>query len=259
MRTLATVLVTLLWAGWLQAAVHTETVSYQHEGVTLNGHLAYDDAVSGKRPGILVVHEFWGLNDYAKKRAEQLAQMGYVAFACDMYGEGKSFEHPKEAGEMMGKMRENIALWQGRAKASLAVLQKNDRVDPKKIGAIGYCFGGATVLQLAYLGADVNAVVSFHGALPVATAGQAKNIKAKILICHGADDAHIKIEDVEKFRAPLKDAKVDYQINIYGGATHSFTVPGVDQRGMSGLRYNAEADHRSWREMQDLFGEVFGR
>jgi len=238
------------------AAIKTETVTYQYEGATLKGHLAYDDSAPGKRPGILVVHEFWGLNDYAKGRAEQLAKMGYVAFACDMYGEGKAAEHPKDASEMMSKVRSNVETWQGRAKASLAVLQHHDRVDPNKLAAIGYCFGGSTVLQLAYTGADVKAVVSFHGQPLVATAEQAKAIKSKILICHGADDAHIKMEELSKFAAPLKDTKVDYQINIYGGATHGFTVPHVETK-MSSLKYSPEADQRSWREMQDLFNEAF--
>jgi dienelactone hydrolase len=240
------------------AEVKTKTVTYTYKGTTLKGHLAWDDAVTGKRPGILVVHEIWGLNDHARQRAEQLAKLGYVAFACDMFGEGKVTEHPKEAFEMGGTLRKNIELWQGRAQAGLKVLQDNEMVDGKKLAAIGYCFGGSTALQLAYSGADLAAVVTFHAALPVPEESQAKAIKAKVLICHGAADPLIPEETIQKMRAALEKAKVDYEMDYYGGAVHSFTVPGADKKGIKGLAYNAEADKRSWAHMRQLFAEVFG-
>jgi dienelactone hydrolase len=242
---------------FVQAEVKTKTVTYSHGGVSLIGHLAWDDATAGKRPGVLVVHEFWGLNDYARKRAEQLAALGFVAFAADMYGEGKATTHPQEAGQMAGAVRKEIKTWQGRAQAALKVLQDHELVDPRRIAAIGYCFGGSTALVLAYTGADLAAVVTFHGALPVPDSEQAKAIKAKILICHGALDSFIPEATIQKVRDAFEQAKVDYEINYYGGSVHSFTVPDADKAGMKGVAYNAEADQRSWRDMLRLFSEVF--
>jgi len=250
----------LIWiAPVARAEVKTKVVEYGYDGANLKGYLAWDDAVQGKRPGVLVVHEWWGLNDYARKRAEQLAGLGYVAFACDMYGEGKTTQHPQEAGQMAGEVRKNLKTWQGRAQAGLKILHDSEMVDSKNIAVIGYCFGGSTALQLAYTGADLAAVITFHGALPVPSAEQAKNIKAKVLICHGALDSFIPEETIQKVRAALEEAKVDYQMNYYGGAVHSFTVPGAEKVGMKGIAYNEAADRRSWREMQDLFNEVFGK
>jgi dienelactone hydrolase len=239
------------------AAVQTKEVTYSHEGVNFKGHLAWDDAAQGKRPGVLVVHEWWGLNDYARQRAEKLAALGYVAFACDMYGEGKVTTHPQEAGQFAGEVRKNVKTWQGRAQAALKVLQENEHVDPQKIAAIGYCFGGSTALELAYTGADLAAVVTFHAALPVPESEQARAIKSKVLVCHGARDNFIPEETIHKFRQALEDAKVDYEMVYYGGAVHSFTVPEADKVGNAGMAYNREADHRSWASMLRLFDEVF--
>ena len=242
-----------------RAEVKTKEVSYAHDGVNLKGYLAWDDAFEGKRPGVLVLHEWWGLNDYAKKRAEQLAKLGFVAFAGDMYGEGKTTEHPKEAREMATEVRKNMKAWQGRAVAALKVLQDDDRVDAKEIAAIGYCFGGSTALQLAYSGADLGAVVTFHAALPAPDDVQAKAIKARLLICHGAADPFVTEEAVQKARAAFELAHVDYEVNIYGNAVHSFTVADIGRHEMKGLAYNAAADRRSWNAMRDLFREVFGK
>jgi dienelactone hydrolase len=239
--------------------VKTKDISYEYEGVTFKGHLAWDNATHGKRPGILVIHEWWGLNDYAKKRAEQLAGLGYVAFACDMYGGGKTTEHPKEAGEFAGEVRKNVKNWRGRAQAALDVLKGQEPVDSNKLAAIGYCFGGSTALQLAYTGADLKAVVTFHAGLSVPDAEQAKAIKGKILVCHGAADKFIPEETAVKFRAALDDAKVDDTMVYFGGAKHSFTVKGIDEKHVEGLAYNAEAEHRSWQYMKLLFDEVFGQ
>jgi dienelactone hydrolase len=239
------------------AAVKTRTVTYEYDGVQLKGFLAWDDVVQGKRPGVLVVHEWWGLNDYARGRARQLAKMGYVAFAPDMYGEGKTTEHPREAGEMATAVRKNVKTWQGRAQAGLKVLQDNENVDPARLAAIGYCFGGSTALQLAYSGADLKAVVTFHAALPVPDEEQARAIKAKVLVCHGAADKFIPEATAVKFRAALEAAKVDYEMIYFGGAVHSFTVKGADKHGNPGMAYNAEADHRSWQAMRGLFHEAF--
>jgi dienelactone hydrolase len=248
----------LILSAFVQAEVKTKTVAYAYNGTNFIGHLAWDDAATGKLPGVLVVHEWWGLNDYARKRAEQLASLGFVAFAADMYGDGKVTTHPQEAGQMASAVRKDVKVWQGRAQAALKVLQNHERVDTRRIAAIGYCFGGSTALALAYSGADLSAVVTFHGALPVPDPAQAKAIKAKILICHGALDAFIPEGTIQKVREAFEQAKVDYEINYYGGAVHSFTVADADKVGMKGMAYNAEADQRSWRDMLRLFGEVFG-
>jgi dienelactone hydrolase len=242
----------------VRAEVKTRAISYEYGGVTFKGHLAWDDAAKGKRPGVLVVHEWWGLNEYARQRAEQLAGLGYVAFACDMYGEGKHTEHPQEAGQFAGEVRKNVKVWQGRAQAALKVLTDQPQVDADKLAAIGYCFGGSTALQLAYTGANLKAVVTFHAALPVPDAEQSKAIKAKLLICHGAADRFIPEETAVKFRAALEEAKVDYAMVYLGNAKHSFTVKGIDTKGVDGLAYNAEAERRSWQYMRSMFDEVFG-
>jgi len=239
------------------AAVKTEVVTYKVGDATYKGYLAYDDAIKTKRPGILVVHEWWGLNDYAKKRAEQLAALGYVAFAADMYGEGKTTEHPKEASTMAGTVRMNQQEWLARGNAGLKILRDHPLVDGKKLAAIGYCFGGSTSLALANSGVDLAAVVSFHGALPIPTEDDAKKIKARILICHGAADAFIKEDTIQKMRGTYDRTGVDYQMIYYGGALHSFTVADIAKMKVDGLRYDANADRRSWAAMRALFDEVF--
>jgi len=250
--------VILLTVGVVRAEVRTRTVTYTYGGVTFQGHLAWNDAVQGKRPGVLVVHEFWGLNDYARKRAEQLARLGYVAFAADMYGGAKHTEHPQDAARMAGEVRKNTAVWQGRARAALKVLADDEHVDPTKLAAIGYCFGGSTALELAYSGADLKAVATFHAALPIPTEEQARAIKGQVLINHGAADAFIPEETCQKFRAVLGAAKVPYEFIYYGGAVHSFTVPGSENVGNKNMAYNARADRRSWQSMLDLFKDAFG-
>jgi dienelactone hydrolase len=241
-----------------EAAVKSETVTYKIGGKAFKGFMAWDDAVSGKRPGVVVFPEWWGVNDYAHQRAKQLAGMGYVAFAADMYGDGKTTDHPKEAGALAGAVRQDIKEWEARAHGALKVLKDNPLVDSKKIAAIGYCFGGSTALELAYSGGDIAAVVSFHGALMVPSDKQTKAIKAKILICHGALDSFIPEETAQNVRAALDKGHVDYSMCYYGGAVHSFTNPDVDKKGMAGMAYNAHADHRSWAAMTALFQEIFG-
>lgn len=239
------------------AAVQTKPVEYQFEGVTFKGVMSYDDAQTGKRPGVLVIHEWWGLDEHAKSRAAELAKMGYVAFACDMYGNGKVAEHPMDANAMASDVRKNVAVWRGRAKAALDVLAKNEMVEPTQLAAIGYCFGGSTALQLAYSGADLKAVATFHAALPAPTEDEAKAIKAKILVNHGADDTFIKPEAIEKFQAALKAAKVDLQFESYPGAVHSFTVPEkAGKKPLPGMAYNEAADRKSWAAMTALFDKV---
>jgi len=249
----------LLAAGTAAAAVKSKEIDYEHDGTKFRGFLAYDDAAKEKRPGVLVVHEFWGLDEYAKKRASMLAELGYVAFCPDMYGEGKVVDHPKEAGKMAQTVRMNIKTWQGRATAGLKVLQSQENVDGDKLAAIGYCFGGSTALQLAYTGAPLKAVVTFHAALPTPTEEHAKAIKARVLVCHGADDAFISSEAIDMFKAALDKAGVKYQFESFPGAVHSFTVKDADKREIKGMGYNEAADKKSWQQMQDLFKEVFAK
>jgi dienelactone hydrolase len=257
MRSLLAALSALILVAPASAAVKSKIVNYEYDGVKLTGYLAWDDAKSGKRPGVLVVHEIWGLNDYAKQRAEKLAALGYVAFACDMFGDGKTSTHPDDAMKMGAEVRKNVETWRGRANIALKVLRDHELVDSTKLAAIGYCFGGATIMQLAYTGADLKAIVSFHGGIQPPTAEQAGAIKCKVMICHGAEDPLIPESSMQGIRKALDEAKVDYEMIYYGGAVHSFTVPHSDQAGIKGVAYNEAADRRSWRDMQLLFQEVF--
>ena len=250
-------LTTALSAAPVAAEIKTKPIEYRDGGVALSGHLAWDDAVTGKRPGVLVVHEWWGLNDYARVRAEQLAKLGYVAFALDMYGKGKLTEHPQQAGQWAGEIRKNTKAWQQRARAGLNILRQQPQADNTRLAAIGYCFGGSTVLQLAYGGEPLRGVVSFHGALPAADATQLKALTAGILVCHGANDAFISAEQIETFRAALNKGNADWQMIYYAGARHSFTNPGADRRGIENIKYDPRADRRSWAHMKAYFAEIF--
>lgn len=250
-------LVFILSTGTASAKVVSQPLSYMHDGVTLEGHLAYDDAVSGKAPGILVVHEWWGLNDYARSRAEDLARMGFVAFALDMYGKGKSTEHPDQAAAWMKEINASMDQWLKRAMAGLDVLEKQPQVDTARLAAIGYCFGGATVQVLAYGGADLKGVVSFHGSLIPPAAEQAGRTRAKILICHGAQDPMNAPETLTTYVNAMNASTINWQLIVYGGTRHSFTNPDADKRGMDALAYNPSADRRSWQHMISFFDEIF--
>ena len=250
-------LILVLGATNVHARVLTKNISYQHDGVELEGYLAYDDSIKGKVPAVLIVHEWWGLNDYARMRAEQLAALGYVAFALDMYGKGKVTQHPKQAAEWMRQTNSNVRLWQKRALAGLQVLKNEPRTDTARIAAIGYCFGGATVQQLAYSGADVRGVVSFHGSLIPPQPDQVKQVKGKVLICHGSADPFIKAEAVQNYIAAMNASGLDWQMIMYGGAKHSFTNPDADMAGMGALKYSKSADQRSWSHMKQFFDEIF--
>lgn len=256
MRWMACAMCCAMWAVSVDAAVQTQTIKYQDGEQECQGFLAWDDAVAGPRPGVLVVHEWWGLNEYARERARQLAALGYVAFAADMYGEGKTVSHPQDAGAMAAKIRSNIQAWRKRARAALEVLQAQPQCDKQKIAAIGYCFGGSTVLQLAYSGADLKAVVTFHAALPVATPEEAQRIRPRILVCHGADDQFIPQDAITAFRSALDKAGVKYEFVAYPGAVHSFTVPDAEKHNVEGLKYHKEADEASWKKMLALFEQT---
>lgn len=258
-RALAMGLGVLLAVSSAQAAVQTKQITYKHGDMDCQGFLAWDDSIEGTRPGVLVVHEWWGLDAYAKRRAEMLAKMGYIAFAADMYGEGKTVKHPADAGAMAGKVRSNVEDWRKRGMEALNVLTSQPQCDKTKVAAIGYCFGGSTVQQLAFSGADLKAIASFHGALVVPTPEQVKATKASILICHGADDTFIPAATVKSFRNALDSGMAKYEFISYPGAKHSFTVPEADSHGVDGLKYNKEADEKSWADMQKLFKEKLGK
>ncbi len=239
-----------------RAAIHTETIEYKQGDTTLEGVLVYDDANQGKRPGVLVVHQWLGLTGYEKHRAEMLAQLGYVAFCADIYGKGIRPKDVSEAGAQAGKYKGDRALLRDRVNAGLDVLKKNELVDTRRIAAVGYCFGGTTVIELALSGADVAGVVSFHGGLDAPSPADAKNIKCKLLACAGADDPFQKPEDLAAFESEMRDAKADWEINFYGGAVHSFTQPDPGFVN-AGAKYNEKADKRSWADMKRFFAEIF--
>jgi dienelactone hydrolase len=234
-----------------------ETVEYKHGDVALEGYIAYDDALKGKRPGVIVVHEWMGLNPYAKKRADQLAALGYVGFAIDMYGKGVRAKDAKEAGALATIYRNDRNLMRSRADAALAFFRKHPRVDDKMIAAMGYCFGGTVVLEMARGGADLLGVVSFHGGLDTPNPGDTKNIKGKVLVLHGADDPFAPKEQVLAFWDEMRKAGADWQMNIYGGAVHSFTNPDSGNDPSKGVAYNEKADKRSWEAMTIFFEEIF--
>lgn len=246
----------LLLAATADAAVKTKTVTYKDGDQECIGFLAWNEESNGKAPGILVVHEWWGLNDYARDRAKKLAELGYVAFACDMYGDGKVTEHPKDAAAMAAEVRKNIPKWRKRAQVGLAVLKQHPGVNPDKLGAIGYCFGGSTALQLSYTGEKLAAIATFHAALPAPNADEAKQIKSRILVCHGADDSFVPPAAVNSFKAAIDEAKVVNQIVQYPGVVHSFTVPDADKHNMPGMKYDKAADEDSWLRTKQLFSEM---
>jgi len=239
------------------AEVRTKVVEYKHGDAVLEGYLAWDDAVKGKRPGVLVVHEWTGLGSYAKMRAEKLAGLGYVAFAIDIYGKGIRPKTPQEAGAQAGIYKSDRQLMRARSLAGLNVLLGNEMCDTKRVAAIGYCFGGTTVLEIARSGADIAGVASFHGALDTPNPGDAKNIKCKVLALHGGDDPYVPRKDVEAFEDEMRVGGVDWQLNVYSGAVHAFTNPEAGDDNSKGAAYNAKADRRSWDAMKLFFVEIF--
>jgi len=238
-----------------QAEVETRKVTYKQGDTVLHGYICFDNATTAKRPGVLVVHEWWGLNDYAKHRTQALARSGYVAMAIDLYGEGKTTEHPEEAGAWTQAVSDDLR--RDRFQAALDVLADHELVEERKIAAIGYCFGGGTVLRLAAVGMDLRGVVSFHGSLPTSKI-EPGTVMARILVCHGAADPFVEDGQVEKFQRVLTEAGADWQFISYGGAKHSFTVKDAAEHGIPALEYNEAADRRSWAAMLGFFDEIFG-
>ncbi len=237
--------------------IHTEIVEYKIGDAVFEGYLAYDTTEKERRPGVLVVHEWWGITPYIQKRAEQLAQLGYVAFAVDIYGKGIRAKTPQEAQTIAGQFYGDRKLLRERAAAGLDILQKNPLVDAKRIAVIGYCFGGMTTLELARSGANIAGAVSFHGGLATPNPEEAKNIKAKILVLTGGDDPNVPVAQVTAFEDEMRKANVDWQLVSYGGAVHSFTNPASGRDSSKGVAYNEKADRRSWEAMKTFFSEIF--
>ncbi len=257
MKKLIVSILVLFFAMKMPAAIQTKTVDYKQGDATIEGFLAYDDSISGKRPGVLIVHQWMGITDYEKMRARMLAEMGYVAFCADIYGKDIRPQTIQEAGAQAGKYKNDRALLRERVNAGLDELKQNKLVDPNRVAAIGYCFGGTTVLELARSGAKLNGVVSFHGGLDSPTPADGKNIRCKVLVLAGADDPFQKPADLAAFEQEMRDSKVDWQIVFYGGAVHAFTQPDVDRLNLPGAKYNERADKRSWQAMKDFFAEIF--
>ena len=261
MKTLTLALVFFSATLSAHAKLVTKPIAYEHSGVKLEGYLAYDDTVKTPRPGVLVVPEWWGLNDYIKGRTEQLAKLGYVAFAVDMYGAGVVATDPKKAGELASPFY-GKPLMAERAQAGLDQLLKTGLVNQQKVAAIGFCFGGTCCQALAYSGAPLAGMVSFHGMLIPASPETAQAIKAKFLVMNGGADTFIKPQEIEAFKKSLEAAKVDYQFIDYSGAIHAFTNPGADKiHAETGLAvaYNEPAARRSWAQMKTFFDEIFAK
>ena len=257
MRYFIAFIMVIVWGAGVQAEVITKTVQYRDGNTVLEGYLAYDDSIQGKRPGVLVVHEWWGLNTFTMKRAEEIARLGYIAFAVDMYGAGLKTSDPQIATKLSGTYRNDRKLMRERAVAGLDVLINNPLVASGKIAAIGYCFGGTTVLELARGHAPVVGVVSFHGGLDTPAPAETKDVKAKVLVLHGADDPFATKEQINAFMDEMIKSGADWQMIFYGGAVHSFTNPEADKFAIKGIAYNEKADKRSWGAMRQFLDELF--
>jgi dienelactone hydrolase len=242
------------------AAIVTRDIVYKDGDTGLTGHFAYDDAIKTPVPGVLVIHEWWGNNDYSRHRAEQLAGLGYAAFALDMYGTKKIAANPDEASKLSTPFHNDPALMVRRAEAGLRALEAQPQVDKTRVGAIGYCFGGSVALALARHGEDLKGVVSFHGNLATPTPAQPGHVKAEVLALNGADDQFVKKDEKDAFAREMTTAGVTYKSIDYPGATHAFTNPDATAIGKKfnlPIAYNADADHKSWDEMKAFFAQLF--
>jgi len=260
MNKLLVILSLLFFSMSAHAEVQHRVIAYQVDGVELTGYLAFDDAIADTQPGILVMHEWWGHNAYARQRADMLADLGYTAFALDMYGTGKLAKHPDDAKAFMQAAMSDVTVMKARFQAALDILLKQPSVNQKKIAVIGYCMGGGMALAMARAGADVDGVVVFHGSLGTDTPAQKGQIKAEVMVFTGAADPFVPEGQVEGFKKEMNDAGVTYTLKSYAQAKHSFTNPEADKFaeafGMP-LAYNKAADEDSWKQMQQFFTRIF--
>jgi len=258
MRYLFLILSFLLVSTTAHAELKKQTLEYKDaEGTVLEGYLVYDDAAQGKLPGVIVVHDWMGFGPYGNGRAEQLAQLGYAAFAVDIYGKGVRPQNQDEAGKQAGKYKGDRTLMRQRAQAGLTALLDQPMVDHDKVAAIGYCFGGTVALEMARAGMPINGAVSFHGGLSTDMPAKEGEVKAHVLALHGADDPLVPPAEVSDFQKEMNSAGVDWQMVYYSGAVHSFTRPDAGNDKSKGVAYNEKADKRSWEEMKQFFNEIF--
>jgi dienelactone hydrolase len=259
----ASLLLALAFAVPAAAAIKEEPVTYKDGETTMKGFIVYDDARKERRPGVLVVHEWWGITKHVRDSARDLAQRGYTAFAVDMFGDGKTADNPKDAGALAGSVRKNPQAMQSRFDAARALLVKHPTVDAKRVAAIGFCFGGSVVMDMARAGTDLAGVVSFHGnPTPAGKPAAPGAVKARMLVLNGADDPFVKPDAIEAFKKEMDAAKVQYRFVNYPGAVHAFTNPEATEKGKQfnlPLAYHPEADKQSKAEMQKFFTEVFGK
>jgi len=239
------------------ADVKTRELEYRQGETVLQGFIAWDDAARGKRPGVLVVHEWWGHNEHARNQARRLAEAGYVGLALDMFGKGKVATHPQDAQAFVNEVTKDPAVLAARFNAALEQLKRDPHVDTTRIAAIGYCFGGAVVLDMARAGAPLGAVVTFHGALATKTPAQSGKVKARVLVLTGGADPFVPPEQVEAFKREMQAAGGRFEVISYPGAKHGFTNPDAAKYGMPQLAYDADVDRQSWTAMLKLFKEVF--
>ncbi|EQA44805.1 dienelactone hydrolase family protein [Leptospira broomii serovar Hurstbridge str. 5399] len=248
----------MLIASSVSAKVKTETVEYKQGDTTLEGFLAYPEGKDKKAPGIILVHDWFGLGENTKARAKQLAALGYVAFAADIYGKGVRPKSIEEAAKLAGSFREgDRKLLRARAQAALDALKSQSNVDADNLAILGYCFGGTAALELARTGAPLKGTISFHGGLSTPKPEESNVIKGKVLAMHGADDPFVKAEEVAAFQEEMRKAKIDWQFVSYGGAVHSFTIKEAGNDNSKGAAYNEKADHRSWVELRNFLKEIF--
>ncbi len=242
------------------AALKEREVSYEGGGASMRGYLVYDDSISGRRPGVLVVHEWWGHNEHARNAARKLAKAGYVALALDMYGDGRQANHPDDAKAFSSAVFADRPQARARFEAAMAVLKRQPQTDPRRIAAIGYCFGGGIVLHMARMGVDLRGVASFHGSLGTQIPAQPGKVKASVLVLNGADDPFVTPAQIAAFKKEMQAAGVDYTFVNYAGARHSFTNPAADDYGKRfglPLAYNAEADAQSWATLLKFLQRIF--
>ena len=245
-----------------QASVQGREVVYQADGTTLKGYIAYDDAIKGRRPGVLVVHEWWGQNEYARKRARMLAELGYTALAVDMYGNGKTVDNPDDAGKLAAAVYKDMPMAKARFEAAMLLLRDQETVEANQIAAFGYCFGGGVALNMARMGEDLKGVASFHGGLGTNSPAQPGKIKARIISFSGDADPTIGPDKVAAFRQEMERAGVDFRVVIYPAAKHAFTNPAADELGKKfnmPIAYDAAADRDSWHQAEEFLREVFAK
>lgn len=259
MRFKLSVLAFVLIANTANAAIVSKTVEYKSGDATLKGTLVYNDSFTDPLPGVVIYPEWWGHNEYVKRRAADIVQLGYVAFAADMYGNGNVTNDPKVAGEWSKKFYDDRKLMRERAKAALETLKAQPQVDKTNIALVGFCFGGTNALELARAGENVKGVVGFHAGLDFKDAVKKDSVKAKVLVLNGANDPMVKFEANQKFVNELQEAKTDVELDLYGGAKHAFSNPDADKFGIDGVAYDAKAEARSMVRLREFLKEIFGR